>query len=285
MSIKLMSAIWDTEIGDLQCSKTVHHKDGTEEHVNYITKGSTSKSVLLAIADHANDYGQGSFPGLRLLEKKTEYSRVTIIDTISTLRAYGILSVAEEPSMLGTNDYTINIRCFPKMAEEAARLPDPVKPLNQQSEGGKATLPDVVKPLYHNHPLIIDNNKKENNQIEEPATPSNFTEQQIALNLQKLMKLRNDNLPGMLTPIMADELRDAAATFPGEWYEEAFRAAVLSEARNWRYIRAILQNRLDGKEYKPQTSVLQKQQKNKYAPTPKINHAKPETVKGVFITD
>lgn len=153
MSIKLMSAIWDTEIGDLQNSKTVKHDDGTDETVNYTTKGSTSKSVLLAIADHANDYGQGSFPGLRKLEKKTEYSRPAIIDAIATLRAHGVLSIAEKPSMLGTNDYTINIRAFPKMAEEAAQLPDVVKPLYQQEISGKATLPADVKPLYHNHTL------------------------------------------------------------------------------------------------------------------------------------
>ena len=148
-----MSAIWDTKIGDLPNSKTVRHDDGTEEVVKYVTKGSTSKSVLLAIADHANDYGQGSFPGLRKLEKKTEYSRPAIIDTISTLKEHGILSVADEPSMLGTNDYTINIRAFPKMAEEAALLPELVKPLYQQGISGKATLPEVVKPLDHNHSL------------------------------------------------------------------------------------------------------------------------------------
>lgn len=150
MSIKLMSAIFDTEMIDLPCTRRVEHKNGTVEFVDYTAKASTAKFVLLAIADHANDYGQGAYPGLAKLKKKTALSKQGIIDTIEALRANGLLSIAETPSMLGTNDYTINIRCFPKMAEEAAELPDVVKPLDQ---GGKATLPDVVKPLDHNHKL------------------------------------------------------------------------------------------------------------------------------------
>lgn len=46
---------------------------------------------------------------------------------------------------------------------------------------------------------------------------------------------------GMLTPLLADELRDAAATYPPEWVEDAFRAAVANNARKWSYVRAILE--------------------------------------------
>ena len=45
---------------------------------------------------------------------------------------------------------------------------------------------------------------------------------------------------GPLTPIMSDTLRDAENTFPAEWIEEAIRLAVHKNARNWRYIDAIL---------------------------------------------
>ncbi len=46
---------------------------------------------------------------------------------------------------------------------------------------------------------------------------------------------------GLLTPLIADELRDAEQTFPAEWIAEAMRIAVARNARNWRYIRAILE--------------------------------------------
>lgn len=45
---------------------------------------------------------------------------------------------------------------------------------------------------------------------------------------------------GLLTPLIADELREAEKTFPYEWIEEAFRIAAARNKRNWRYIRAIL---------------------------------------------
>lgn len=46
---------------------------------------------------------------------------------------------------------------------------------------------------------------------------------------------------GSLTPLMADELKDAEAEYPAAWLEEAFRLAVEHNKRNWRYIRAILE--------------------------------------------
>jgi DNA replication protein len=46
---------------------------------------------------------------------------------------------------------------------------------------------------------------------------------------------------GMLTPLIADELREAEQAYPAEWIEEAFREAVSLNKRNWKYVRAILE--------------------------------------------
>ena len=45
---------------------------------------------------------------------------------------------------------------------------------------------------------------------------------------------------GLLTPLMADTLMDAEKSYPLEWIEEAMKIAVERNARNWRYIDAIL---------------------------------------------
>jgi DNA replication protein len=45
----------------------------------------------------------------------------------------------------------------------------------------------------------------------------------------------------LLTPLIADELREAERTYPAEWIEEAFREAVSLNKRSWKYIRAILE--------------------------------------------
>ena len=47
---------------------------------------------------------------------------------------------------------------------------------------------------------------------------------------------------GLLTPLIAEELREAELAYPAEWIEEAFREAVSYNKRNWRYIRRILDN-------------------------------------------
>lgn len=47
---------------------------------------------------------------------------------------------------------------------------------------------------------------------------------------------------GLLTPLLAEELREAETKYPPEWIEDAFREAVAYNRRNWRYIRRILDN-------------------------------------------
>lgn len=46
---------------------------------------------------------------------------------------------------------------------------------------------------------------------------------------------------GLLTPLIADELREAEKTYPASWIEEAFREAVAMNKRSWKYIQAILE--------------------------------------------
>jgi len=48
---------------------------------------------------------------------------------------------------------------------------------------------------------------------------------------------------GLLTPMLADELRDAEDTYPAMWVEDAFREAVRQNARSWAYVRKILERR------------------------------------------
>ena len=45
---------------------------------------------------------------------------------------------------------------------------------------------------------------------------------------------------GLLTPLVAEELREAEERYPAEWVEEAFRVAIQQNKRKWSYIRAIL---------------------------------------------
>ena len=54
---------------------------------------------------------------------------------------------------------------------------------------------------------------------------------------------------GMLTPMIADELRDAEKNYPADWLRDAFKEAVSLNKRNWRYISRVLERwSAEGKE-------------------------------------
>ncbi len=55
-----------------------------------------------------------------------------------------------------------------------------------------------------------------------------------------IFELYEDNI-GLISPILADELKDAEATYPPEWIEDAFKIAVDNNVRKWSYIRAVLE--------------------------------------------
>jgi DnaD/phage-associated family protein len=46
---------------------------------------------------------------------------------------------------------------------------------------------------------------------------------------------------GMITPMMAEELKEAEKLYPPQWIEEAFKEAVTLNKRSWRYIARILE--------------------------------------------
>jgi DNA replication protein len=70
-------------------------------------------------------------------------------------------------------------------------------------------------------------------EVEEPGPPAEPVEH------PNIFALYEDNV-GMLSPMIADELREAEQSYPAGWIEDAFREAVENNKRSWRYIAAIL---------------------------------------------
>ncbi len=55
---------------------------------------------------------------------------------------------------------------------------------------------------------------------------------------------------GLLTPLIAEELKEAERLYPAPWIEDAFREAVRHNKRSWRYISTILQRwAVEGRSY------------------------------------
>jgi len=62
---------------------------------------------------------------------------------------------------------------------------------------------------------------------------------QLQMERPTIFVLYEQNI-GMLTPMIAEELREAERQYPAEWIADAFREAVLGNKRSWKYIQAIL---------------------------------------------
>lgn len=136
MSINLMSAIFRTEFRDLQDA------DGNN------TKASTAKFVCIALADHANDEGEGAYPSIDTLAYKTNLSRTAVINALDALKHNGVL-IANGESKRHTIDYTVNKNCFSQDSQRGVL----VNPLDGGSQPG---LPPGVNPVDPNHPLTIN---------------------------------------------------------------------------------------------------------------------------------
>lgn len=64
-----------------------------------------------------------------------------------------------------------------------------------------------------------------------------------------IFDLYEENI-GLLTALLVDELKDAEATYPDEWIEDAFKIAVENNVRKWSYIRAVLERMAtEGRDY------------------------------------
>src|SRR5438105_5231436 len=62
---------------------------------------------------------------------------------------------------------------------------------------------------------------------------------QVQIERPNIFVLYEQNI-GLLSPLLADQLKDAADQYPPEWIEAAFREAVQYNKRKWSYISAIL---------------------------------------------
>lgn len=73
----------------------------------------------------------------------------------------------------------------------------------------------------------------------DPA-PAGVVDEPVVRRTSNVYALYEANI-GLLTPMVADQLRDAEKTYPLEWIEAAIREAAERNVRNWRYVSAILE--------------------------------------------
>jgi DnaD/phage-associated family protein len=83
----------------------------------------------------------------------------------------------------------------------------------------------------------VDKIRRGELELDAAVTPSGV---RLEVERPNIFVLYEQNI-GLLTPLIAEELRDAEKTYPADWIEEAFRIAVEQNARRWRYVRGVLE--------------------------------------------
>ena len=73
-----------------------------------------------------------------------------------------------------------------------------------------------------------------------PAADNGTTPWEGVAERPNIYGLYEDNI-GMLSPMIAEELKEAEEQYPRQWIEDAVREAVRANRRSWRYVSAILE--------------------------------------------
>lgn len=82
--------------------------------------------------------------------------------------------------------------------------------------------------------------------------------------LPSVFTLYEENI-GLLTPMIADELREAEKLYPENWIRDAIKEAVSQNKRKWKYISAILERwSLEGKSHGIDRRYTKKADPKKY---------------------
>lgn len=145
MSVRLMTIVYEAVFHDVEFEHQGTKKSGEAFTKKIKVVASSLKSICLALADHANDEGEGAYPSITKLERKTELSRPTVIACLKALKHQGTASYMGL-SRLGTCNYTLSKEKLVEMASWAPQKRG--KSGSKATLLGKATLPQVVKPLH-----------------------------------------------------------------------------------------------------------------------------------------
>jgi len=109
---------------------------------------------------------------------------------------------------------------------------------NRISAGMPESRPSIIKskPTVINSDASIINSqliKQDNTKIKQDNT--------AAADFGDICKVYTDNI-GMLTPMISDELKDIADTYPAGWFGDAVKEAVKNNVRKLNYVKKILES-------------------------------------------
>jgi DNA replication protein len=104
------------------------------------------------------------------------------------------------------------------------------------AELGEETLRQALDSAVK-HGILLHSTLNINGMLEDVYSLTVDSRQPPTINI---FALYEQNI-GMITPMIAEELKEAEKIYPPQWIEEAFKEAVTLNKRSWRYIARILE--------------------------------------------
>jgi len=192
--------------------------------------------IFLALSINRNT--EQAHPGIRTIAQACGIGQNTAIAAIHELEQHQLLVVNRE-------DRKYNIYEIPAYASANARTASKMEADDRTASEDLQTASEKPQTASENSQTASVSRRL--NQI----TRSNQNEPEINNSSNKTLaaiSILYESEIGMLTPMIADFLRDAAKDYPAGWVEDAIQAAARRNARNWSYIETILKRwKKDGK--------------------------------------
>jgi len=125
---------------------------------------------------------------------------------------------------------------------------------------GEETLRQALNSAVE-HGALLHSTLNINGVLEDVYSLTDDSRQPPAVNI---FALYEQNI-GMITPLIAEELKEAEELYPPQWIEEAFKEAVTLNKRIWRYIARILERwASEGKDSGEYKRDIKKDDPDKY---------------------
>ncbi len=106
--------------------------------------------------------------------------------------------------------------------------------------------------------------KAQSGELKLPGLKAGWKQPLATEELPNIFTIYEDNI-GMLTPMIADELKAAEKLYPISWINDAVKEAVAQNKRSWRYIARILERwSTEGRSYGAHRRDPEKEDPDKY---------------------
>lgn len=190
---------------------------------------STAKYVAIIYADHAWEDGTHAYPAIETVATAMGVDTRTVQRHLRDLEQLGML-VSDGKGPRGTNRYK-----FPLVegTDGSVRL---------DLKGGGTAPP---RQIARGDTDSGDTDSGDTHWVT-PMSPKSFNQPSdlivvVNADFGEICKAYEQEF-GALTPMIADAIRDAENTYPPDWIPEAMAIAVKNNARNWKYVEAVLKN-------------------------------------------